>query len=93
MYAISLSKEDTKLYNEDGYVIVNDKWVIFKTPMGWEWAVDRNNTEFFDPDDDDLYDYIQFDAEETDWYEVDEDGNELYPEEDEEDSTNDEEDE
>ena len=83
MKRVRLNKEDTKQLNE-GWSVEVDKYIIFKTPIGWDWGVNPFEAEWYDNDTDELDEFIEFNADETEVVDCDED---------EEDDTNDEEDE
>lgn len=74
MKIIKLDKEDTEQYNTNGYVFV-DIYVIFKDQVnhGWEWAINPDDARWYDPETDELYYQIKFNADctavidEDDW--------------------------
>ena len=72
MKRLRLSKEDTKQLNE-GWSVEVDKYIIFKTPAGWDWAVNPFEAEWYDNDTDELEDFAELDADKTEVADCDED--------------------
>lgn len=64
MKHITLSRYDTERLKE-GWSIAVDCYIIYNTPAGWEWAINPDEVEWYNPDTDELDEYIDYDSIET----------------------------
>ena len=75
MKHIRLSVEDSKQLR-DGWSVEVGCYILFNTPMGWDWGVNPMEAEWYDHDEDELDEYIEFDCERTEVVDDDEDDEE-----------------